>query len=270
MADSGDRPGVSRNWSDLAPRVISGVVMLGLGAVLIWTGGHWFRIAMALIAGGMTWELTRMSVPDRGNLAPQMAVIAALASLLAFYLPIYLALPMLLVPSLLAIRLLPSRQVVFLIFTAVILFAAFGMARLRGDFGFTWMLWLVTVVVVTDVAGYFAGRMIGGPKFWPRISPKKTWSGTAAGWIAAAIVGVIFGMVTGSGLGLAGVSIAVSMASQLGDIAESAVKRRAGVKDSSALIPGHGGLMDRFDGMLGGSLFLLLVGPFAGFPPGLV
>ncbi|MDB4074642.1 phosphatidate cytidylyltransferase, partial [Ascidiaceihabitans sp.] len=140
----------------------------------------------------------------------------------------------------------------------------------RDDLGFIWMLWLIVVVVVTDVLGYFAGRMIGGPKFWPAVSPKKTWSGTIFGWIGATVVGVIFVSYTGASFELVGISIAVAMASQMGDIAESAVKRMMGVKDSSTLIPGHGGVLDRFDGMLGAAVFLLLVGQFIGFPPGLV
>jgi phosphatidate cytidylyltransferase len=111
--------------------------------------------------------------------------------------------------------------------------------------------------------------MIGGPKFWPAVSPKKTWSGTAFGWLGAGLVGLIFAIYFGVGLQLIGVSIALSMASQMGDIAESGMKRKMGVKDSSSLIPGHGGLMDRFDGMLGAALFLLVIGQFIGFPPGL-
>ena len=135
--------------------------------------------------------------------------------------------------------------------------------------GVGWLLWLVLVVIVTDVFGYFAGRFFGGPKFWPAISPKKTWSGTVAGWIGAALVGLMFSINVEGGVLLMVISIAVSMASQMGDIVESALKRKMGVKDSSDLIPGHGGLMDRFDGMLGASLFLLIIGQFIGFPPGL-
>ena len=151
----------------------------------------------------------------------------------------------------------------------LILLAGYGLMQVRDDLGFGWMLWLVLVVVVTDVVGYFAGRMIGGPKFWPAVSPKKTWAGTVSGWIGAAIVGWLFSINTGVGLQLMGISIAVSMASQMGDIAESGLKRKMGVKDSSNLIPGHGGLMDRFDGMLGAALFVLIIGQFIGFPPGL-
>jgi phosphatidate cytidylyltransferase len=99
------------------------------------------------------------------------------------------------------------------------------------------------------------------------VSPKKTWAGTIAGWIGAALVGLAFAVETGSGYELIGVSVAVSMASQLGDIAESAVKRRHGVKDSSSLLPGHGGIFDRFDGMLGAAVFFLLVEQLVDFPP---
>jgi phosphatidate cytidylyltransferase len=108
--------------------------------------------------------------------------------------------------------------------------------------------------VVSDVAGYFAGKALGGPKFWPGISPKKTWSGTAAGWAGAACVGAAFARPLEAGAVLIPVSVLVAFAGQMGDIAESAVKRMQGVKDSSALIPGHGGVLDRFDAMLGAAL----------------
>ena len=117
---------------------------------------------------------------------------------------------------------------------------------------------LLAIVVVTDVAGYFAGKSIGGPKFWPRISPKKTWSGVVAGWIAAGCVGA-FAFATGShGPLFILTAMIMSFGSQLGDIAESALKRRAGVKDSSNLIPGHGGVLDRFDGVVGAAMVLFV------------
>ncbi|MGI3165550.1 phosphatidate cytidylyltransferase [Pseudooceanicola sp. 200-1SW] len=253
-----------RKWSDLAPRMISGVVMVLGGLALIWAGGHWFRIFIALACGGMVWEMARMCAPLRRDVPLQMGGVAAVSLALALYLPGGFALPFLLAPSMVGLSLLPQRRTLFITFCAMILIAGYGMVGLRDGQGALWLGWLVAVVVVTDVAGYFAGRLIGGPKFWPRVSPKKTWSGTVAGWIAAALVGLAFGMWTGEGLHLAGVSVALSMASQMGDIAESAAKRRVGVKDSSNLIPGHGGLMDRFDGMLGASLMLLLTGPWTG------
>ncbi|NIZ08843.1 phosphatidate cytidylyltransferase [Pseudooceanicola sp. HF7] len=253
-----------RNWSDLMPRVLSGVVMVVLGIALILLGGPFFSTALALICGGMVWELARMVAPYAKTRALQMGAAATACFLLALVLPRGFGLPLLLLPSMLGISMIPQRRTMFLTFTAMILLAGYGMARLRMDQEVMWLGWLVAVVVLTDIAGYFAGRAFGGPKFWPRVSPKKTWSGTIAGWVAAAVVGGIFGVWSGFGPGLAGISVALSMASQMGDIAESAAKRKVGIKDSSNLIPGHGGLLDRFDGMLGASLMLLLTGPWTG------
>ncbi|WP_375692062.1 phosphatidate cytidylyltransferase [Pseudooceanicola sp. LIPI14-2-Ac024] len=243
--------------------------MVAVGALLIWAGGLWFHIGAILVAAGMVWELARMVVPAKPEVAWQMAGAGLLALTIATYVPPYVALPLLLAPSMVSLSLVPSKRTMFMSYCAVILIAAFGMIQIRDELGFGWLLWLVAVVVATDVMGYFAGRFIGGPKFWPRVSPKKTWSGTIAGWVGAAIVGLLFGGISDVGGQLAFISIAVSMASQMGDIAESAIKRKVGVKDSSHLIPGHGGLLDRFDGMLGGALFLLLAGPLVGILPGL-
>ena len=146
------------------------------------------------------------------------------------------------------------------------LLAGLSLVGLRDLAGAGWMIWLVAVVVASDVLGYFAGRLIGGPKFWPRVSPKKTWAGTVAGWIGAALVGWAAMAPLGAGGGLVALSVALALAAQLGDIAESAIKRQAGVKDSSRLIPGHGGVMDRFDGMVGAAVMLWLAGPLAGLP----
>ncbi len=132
-----------------------------------------------------------------------------------------------------------------------------------------WLLWVVCVVVATDVAGYIAGRALGGPKFWPAISPKKTWSGTVAGWLAAAVMGAIFGITLGAGAGLVLLSVVLSVAGQAGDVWESWIKRRVGVKDSSNLIPGHGGVLDRFDAMLGATLLAGALWLF-GLLPGIV
>ncbi|WP_163849728.1 phosphatidate cytidylyltransferase [Pseudooceanicola aestuarii] len=255
-----------RNWSDLAPRLISGLVMVALGLALIWAGGLWWRLGITLICGGMVWELLRLIAPDRPAVAWQLAAVAAGCLLIATLVPPSFALPLLLAPSMAGLSLVPHKRTMFLTFTAMILLAGFGMIQLRNDMGLVWMAWLVAVVVVTDIAGYFAGRLIGGPKFWPRVSPKKTWSGTVAGWVGAALTGLLFGALTGSGVWLVGISVGLSMAAQMGDMAESATKRRIGVKDSSTLIPGHGGLLDRFDGMLGASLLLLVARPLGALP----
>jgi phosphatidate cytidylyltransferase len=169
--------------------------------------------------------------------------------------------------AIIGIAVLERNRTLYLAFTTLIMLAGFGLLVHRDTFGLTWMLWLVLVVAATDIMGYFAGRILGGPKFWPKVSPKKTWSGTVAGWIAAGLVGAVFIRLTEAGLELIGISVALSMASQIGDIAESAVKRKMGVKDSSNMLPGHGGVFDRFDGMLGAAVMLLLVESLTEFPP---
>ena len=117
--------------------------------------------------------------------------------------------------------------------------------------GFVALLFVLLVVWAADIGGYFAGRGIGGPKLWPRVSPKKTWAGAVGGFVASLLVAAGFvAFDLGKAVALLPLGAGLSIASQLGDLLESAVKRRFGVKDSSHLIPGHGGLMDRLDGFV--------------------
>ncbi|WP_282060577.1 phosphatidate cytidylyltransferase [Roseobacter litoralis] len=259
----------TEKWADLAVRLTSSAAMVLVGLWGIWMGEHVFHALVALICGLMIWELVRMLQPQNRSLAVQLGLLGGTVAGASIYLPVGFALPILIAPALVGFGQLTQNRALYMVFTVLVLLAGFGMMSVRDDLGFGWMLWLVLVVVATDVVGYFAGRMIGGPKFWPRVSPKKTWAGTAFGWVGAAAVGGYFVATTGAGAQLIGVSVAVSMASQMGDIAESAIKRRVGIKDSSSLIPGHGGLLDRFDGMLGAAVFILIIGPFIGFPPGI-
>jgi phosphatidate cytidylyltransferase len=125
------------------------------------------------------------------------------------------------------------------------------MLRADREMGFAALIFVLLVVWATDIGGYFAGRGIGGPKLWPRVSPNKTWAGAVGGFLGSLVVAAGFAA-TGIGrmvplLVLGGV---LSVAGQLGDLFESAVKRRFGVKDSSHIIPGHGGLMDRLDSLV--------------------
>lgn len=246
-------------WDDLRQRLLSGAAMAGLGIALIWAGGLWFAALTALVSALMIWELSRMVAPEKQTEALQLAFLGGAAVLLARFLPGIMTLPLLMAPALVGVGLLKRHGALFAVFAVAILVAGYGLSGFRDAFGVVWLFWLVLVVIATDVFGYFAGRFIGGPKFWPRVSPKKTWSGTVAGWIAAALIGVLFRQFTNAGPDLPWISMALSLASQMGDIAESAVKRKMGVKDSSNLLPGHGGLFDRFDGLLGAALFMLLV-----------
>lgn len=256
----------SEKFSDLAIRMASGTVMAVVGLTAVWLGGFWFMALLFCIVAALVWELVRMLGGEQ-NEALLLAFGAAICMILVRVLPEGLGLPFLLLPAIAGISMLKKNRSTYIVFTAMIVIAAYGLAVQRIDFGFRWMMWLALVVIATDVFGYFAGRIFGGPKFWPRVSPKKTWSGTVAGWVAAGLVGWWYMRFPGVGVEVIGISIAISMASQMGDIAESAMKRRMGVKDSSNLIPGHGGVFDRFDGMLGASVFLLLIEQLVEFPP---
>lgn len=261
---------VSERWSDLGARVASAVIMVavGLGGMIL--GGHVFHILIATLCAGMIWELFGMLAPARRALAWQIAILCGVGVLASAYLPPMAVFPVYIACALSGAGQVSRYKVLCGVFILVIMFASYEMMALRDGYGFIWLLWLVLVVIASDVAGYFAGRMIGGPKFWPRVSPKKTWSGTVAGWVVAGIVGAVFVATQGAAPVLILTSVIVGFAAQMGDIAESAIKRMVGVKDSSDLIPGHGGLLDRFDGMLGAGVFVLLASVFISMPAGAV
>ncbi|MDJ0630326.1 MAG: phosphatidate cytidylyltransferase [Rhodobacter sp.] len=249
----------SRTWDDLRPRVITGVALVAVGIVEIWLGGIWFALLAALITGIMIWELARMTNPDLTAQAVQLGLLTGSAVLLARHLPGIYALPIIAAPALVGVSLLVRHRPIFAAYAVGIALAGYGLTVFRDVYGMLWLYWLVLVVVATDIAGYFGGKLIGGAKFWPRVSPKKTWAGILCGWVAAALVGAMFLSITDAGRDLIWISAVLSFASQMGDVAESAVKRKMGVKDSSHLLPGHGGLFDRFDALLGAALFMLLV-----------
>lgn len=238
----------SARWGDLAPRILSAIVMLAVGGLAIWLGGIWFLALAVLSSALMMWELARMTRGKGFDASILLGGLTAVVLIMGITLP--WALPFLLLPSLIGV-LTPRRDILaFGPYALVIVVTAMALIILRSDtHGVVAIAWLLSVVVASDVLGYFAGRILGGPKFWPKISPKKTWSGTVAGWIGAALVGFGFWHYAGFGAAVLWVSPLIAFAGQLGDIAESAIKRRAGVKDASNLIPGHGGLLDRFDAL---------------------
>ncbi|WP_209503985.1 MULTISPECIES: phosphatidate cytidylyltransferase [unclassified Ruegeria] len=247
-------------WSDLTSRVLSAAVLVAIGAIEVWLGGLWFEVFIAAACGLMTWELVRMIDPESQGVAVQLGVLTAFAVILSYHLPALYTLPVVIAPALVGMGQISRSKTLYGMFAIWIVAAGLGFISIRENSGFGWMVWLITVVVATDVAGYFVGKMVGGPKFWPKVSPKKTWSGTAGGWAAAACVGIAFASHAGFGFAFVVVSVFASMASQAGDIIESAIKRKFGVKDSSNLIPGHGGFLDRFDGMMGAAVFVLIAG----------
>jgi phosphatidate cytidylyltransferase len=145
--------------------------------------------------------------------------------------------------------------------------ALFGAVLVRTDVqsGFVALLFVLLIVWITDIGGYFAGRSIGGPKLWVRVSPKKTWAGAIGGFAGSLAVAAGFAACgIGRMLPLLLLGAVLSIVSQLGDLFESAVKRRFGVKDSSNVIPGHGGLLDRLDGFVAAIVMAAVIGVMRG------
>ncbi len=237
-------------FSDLMVRTQSAIVLVALALGGFWIGGDVVVAMLTAACGLMAWEMSAM----HSNYRPAqvaVAIVAAVGFLTAFligdvtrwvYVPVVMAV-------VLAGRF--KSSVVCIVAIVAIVEITLMLEQFNWQTGLVWTLWLIAVVAATDIGGYFAGKFIGGPKIAPRISPKKTWSGTVGGWgLAIAVTGLFINFGFGS-LALVPATLFIAIASQLGDILESSIKRRAGVKDASNLIPGHGGLLDRFDGLLG-------------------
>ena len=252
------------NWADLGPRIASAAVMSVVGAIAIWQGS-WVFLALVLVAVAvMVWEI--LTICEHGQTRLYIVLpIAFSAMLFLFSLLSGVSVFTILASLLLAIGIgyeLRKVHIIGGVMLLAVFWVGYGLIDFRTNQGLPFIFWLLLVVIASDVMGYFAGRTFGGPKFWPSISPKKTWSGTIAGWGGAALVGLGFVVWHGSPALLIPLSVFTAFAGQMGDIAESALKRRTGVKDSSNLIPGHGGVLDRFDAVSGAVLFLLVMSLF--------
>ena len=260
--------------SNLQLRIISGLILAAIVLSLTWLGGLPFRFLAVLIAGAVFYEWTRMTrpAPARGlKLFPE-ALMAVLLMALALGAPAltFLALTLAGVVILAvfgALRSTGQWEATGLAYAAL---SGFALAYLRGgdQAGFLAILFLFAVVWTTDTLAYFVGRAVGGPKLAPAISPGKTWSGAVGGTVAGVVAGVLVVTVAGTGnqilAGLA--ALLLSIVSQIGDLFESWVKRRHGAKDSSQLIPGHGGVMDRVDGLVVAALALYVIGSLVASP----
>jgi phosphatidate cytidylyltransferase len=262
-----ETPSASRG--DLGKRVASGIVMalLAVGAVV--SGGWPFVLFWAAAAVGIFWEWT--AIVAAGTVAARVVGVAALiaAALAAGTGQIYAA-AMALAAGVagVAAACAPGRRgwaAAGVVYAGIALIAPMVLRR-DQEFGLLAMLFLFAVVWSTDILGYFVGRAIGGPRLAPPISPKKTWSGACGGALGALAAGIAVVHIAGDTalLPAACVAFVLSIASQGGDLFESAVKRRFGVKDASHLIPGHGGLMDRLDGFIAASGVAALVGIMRG------
>lgn len=264
MTGEGRQRRAGSTWGDLGPRVMSAAVLVLLGGALLLSSGLWLVAGVSALCGGMMWELARLTAwrhPEfQGPRHPLLiGVIGGLTLVAMLTLPGDWPMLLVVVPVLFGLGGTHSHErIPYAVVTVAVILAGYSLVVVREVMGLGTVLWLAATVVLSDVFGYFAGRHFGGPKLWPAISPKKTWSGTVAGWIGA------FGLALtlfGAGYadwGIILIAPVLAMCGQVGDLAESWLKRRVGVKDSSDLIPGHGGLLDRFDAMAGAFLAALL------------
>ena len=246
---------------NLRARIIAALVLAPSAIAIAYVGG-WLWAALATLAAIGLYVEWLAIVGEARRIGVVASGVAALA-LAGIVLPPKLALVALPLGLLAVAGLSPERRIWTT--TGFIYAAAAEQASimLRSDPAMGWpALMLVFLVVwVTDIGGYFAGRGLGGPKLWPRISPNKTWAGALGGFAASIAVAAGF---AAFGLGKTGLLLLLgsilSIVSQLGDLFESAVKRRFGVKDSSHIIPGHGGLLDRLDGFVAAVVLAAILG----------
>lgn len=258
--------GAKRSFADLRLRALTGAALALVAGAAVWAGGWALAGLAAAAAGAMVWELRRMSAGRFDAAGALMAVGAAGACLLTQALMLRWGLGFAAV-CLIGAAVMVRREdgfarLALLAGGAYVAVASAALVGLRHDpaYGMQALVWVALTVVATDVGAYFAGRLIGGPKLWPAVSPGKTWSGLAGGVVAAAAAGAAFSALTTGTLveEVAAVSAVMAVLAQAGDLGESALKRRAGVKDSSNLIPGHGGVLDRMDGLLAAGLVAAL------------
>ena len=251
---------------ELQLRLVSGAVVGAIAfAVLYWGAGP-FTILLGAIAAAMSWEWGRIV---RGGDADTITGLhigtAVVAAGLAAFGMAGLAIAVVAIGAITASALAVGQANAALTGAGVLYtgLPVIALAWLRSDdsFGFLAVLFVLIVVVVTDTAAYAAGRSLGGPKLWPAVSPNKTWAGLVGGVSAAAIAGALFPYITGSGASqwLAALGLLLGLVAQAGDLAESALKRHFGRKDASDLIPGHGGFMDRMDGIVTASVAAALI-----------
>ena len=231
--------------------------MIPPGFAAVWFGPPWLSAFTTVIGAGMGWEWGRLA---SGRFGPrEMAVVATI------------------VASVLAVAIGAGNLAIVIACLGAIATAALTRgARLWAGAGTLWIaggclaflwlsmpagggrdaaLWVLALVAATDIFAYAVGKLVGGPKLAPRLSPNKTWAGLAGGLIGGGLVGAIAALLEGSpSAGLIATSMLLALTAQVGDLIESLAKRHFGVKDTSDLIPGHGGLLDRLDGLIAASM----------------
>jgi phosphatidate cytidylyltransferase len=259
-----DDPGRDRHahsWterfgSDFPMRLVAGLVMAAVVAAFTLAGEGPFALLVVLGALIVAWEWGRLVHGTEGGIVTAVLVAtAALAGSLAAFGLVGLGLLALPIGAILAALLSLGRNSMYSalgVFYAGLPTVALIWLRADPTLGLLAVIFLIAIVATADTAGFLAGRLAGGAKLWPRVSPNKTWAGLLGALAASAIVGALFwfSLPYGSAIRLAATGAVLAAVAQAGDLAESALKRRFGAKDTGTIIPGHGGLMDRVDGLI--------------------
>lgn len=267
---SGPAPAKPRSrWADLGPRILSAAVIVAVVATGLYFGGTIFAV-LAAIVFGITYREWEQMVTLK-PLAPLGMVLIGLLAVAAIVFPLYGPLGTIAAIAVAAIvSLFGGRAVIPWRIGGLVFFAAvlIGVLAMRGTdpAGLVAGWYLGIVIALNDTGAFFVGRLIGGPKMAPMISPAKTWSGAIGGWVIGIVAGLIYWLVFTHSpwwLGLL-FSAALGIVGQAGDLTESAVKRLFRIKDSGDIIPGHGGFMDRLDSVTFGVLLLFAIGALHG------
>jgi phosphatidate cytidylyltransferase len=267
--------------TNLQKRTLSAAVLLPVVIAAVVLGHPYFTVLVAVFAGAMAWEFTTVAAHERvasqtspipmpsvrgWRLIAALGIVTALLAVIAtgfgrLEVPVWAIIVLGVFATGVAVLVLSRRKALwFMLGVVYVATPAAALVAIRAEpiYGTASLVWIVALVAAADTGGYVAGRSIGGPKLAPRISPNKTWAGLIGGMAAAALVGVAASFLVDNVAAWIAVpaSAALAVVEQAGDLFESAVKRRFGVKDSSRLIPGHGGVLDRVDGLLAVSLMI--------------
>lgn len=261
MAAAGTAAGARECWvpSETAQRTITALALGAPAAAALILGPPFLPIFVGAVVAVMAWEWVRVTgATEFGATDAALAVLlvgAVVAAAFGRFLWAY-AIVIAAVPVVYAVARVLARPRALSMAAGALYIGVPALSLLwlyaRPGIGRELVIWIVCIVIATDVGAYFAGRTLGGPKLAPRISPGKTWSGAFGGLAAAIAVGIGLGMALNLAavLVLAGAALVLAVVSEMGDLLESGVKRAFRVKDASSILPGHGGMMDRVDGIV--------------------
>jgi len=254
--------------SELGLRVATAAGLIPVVLGLTFLGGIWFQLLILVLGGLLASELVTNTAVERISVLRTGVVALFLGSgLLSIYGAVLIALACGLAGAFICVAISGLKGIRVVILAAGIILgnsAVVALIALRAgpEFGLIALLWLFGVVWAADTLAYFSGRLIGGPKLAPKISPNKTWAGFFGGIAGAALAGLVLVRTVdlGPGFVVVALSAVAAIIAQAGDLQESWAKRHLGIKDSGRLLPGHGGVWDRLDGLIVVAIFATVIG----------